>query len=144
MSGGSPAEPQPPSAKRMRVAAGAAGEGGGEVGAAGYPRRAKPNALGSWADAAPPALAPAWLVKSQLGLPGGAPSPGALQGCRVALQVRLQRRQGERLRLRPARGARLTRGAARRRRGRGRWASTSHPARACISTRRAPAPQPAR
>jgi hypothetical protein len=80
----------PPRAKRMRVAAAAAGEGAADGGAvAAWPhRKPRTNLLGEWADAPAPALQPAWLVKTPLALPSGHPSPGALQGCRVALQAR--------------------------------------------------------
>ena len=72
------AEPQAPAAKKMRVAAPPEGW---------QPRR-RVNVLGEWADGPAQPLRPAWLVKSALGLPVGHPSPAALQGCRVALQVR--------------------------------------------------------
>lgn len=67
-----------PAAKKMRL--GAPPEGW-------LPRR-KVNVLGEWADGPAAPLRPAWLVKSALALPAGHPSPAALQGCRVALQVR--------------------------------------------------------
>jgi hypothetical protein len=67
-----------PAAKKMRL--GAPPEGW-------LPRR-KVNVLGEWADGPAAPLRPAWLVKTALALPAGHPSPAALQGCRVALQVR--------------------------------------------------------
>ena len=69
-----------PAAKKMRVSV--------EPPPGGWQPRRKPNLLGEWADVAAPPLRPAWLVKSALALPAGHPSPAALQGCRVALQVR--------------------------------------------------------
>jgi hypothetical protein len=93
MSGGGAPE-SPPRAKRMRVAAAAAAaeDGGGSGGSGGggrfFPSRRVPNLLGEWADAPAPALQPLYVVKSSLALPAGHPSPGALQGCRIALQAR--------------------------------------------------------
>jgi hypothetical protein len=91
MSGGA-APDSPPRAKRMRVAAAAAeAEGGGLASGGGarfFPARRVPNLLGEWANAPAPALQPLWVVKSALALPAGHPSPGALQGCRIALQAR--------------------------------------------------------
>ena len=54
-------------------------------------RRAKPHErmlreLGDWNAGSAGALSPAWLVKSTTRLPRGHPTPGAAQGCRLALR----------------------------------------------------------
>lgn len=58
-----------------------------DMAASPWPKRLPKSPLGAWSDTPPHPLRATWLLSSPLALPDGRPSPAALQGCRVALQV---------------------------------------------------------